>query len=268
MRLGFESRILANPIHDEATRDLLAFSVAEQGQFRFCRMPFGSKNASAVAEKLMQLVWASTPTQPPDVASIAYQDDRHTAANVADHFIAAVEADLKALQQFQRPIVLNPDKVVPLAHTDVIFEVSANGTQLAPSQVEAIHRLRAPTNVRELQSIAGAVQWIAGFVPQLADITAPWRKALTGRDTASKAALGADWTQECDVALAQVKKVDAQRILLAPPVLNGTRVLHMFTDASDDSISAVLCQENNTADTPICNKLPLSGAIGYQQIES
>jgi len=246
------------PIHDEQTRDLLAFSVAEQGQFRFVRMPFGCKTASAVAEKLFQQVWSSVPQQPQDVVSVSYADDHHTAANDPDHFIAAVEADLLALQQFDRPILLNAAKISPLAAVDNIFgfEVSADGTQLAPSQVEAIHRLRPPTTVRELQSIAGAVQWVSSYIPQLADITAPWRRALTGRDTASKAVLGADWSNECKLALDQVKQLIAQRIMLAPPKLDGTRTLHIFSDSSDDAISAVLCQEIGPTDTPINTSNP------------
>jgi len=245
-------------IEDEATRDLLAFSVAEQGQFRFCRMPFGSRNASAVAEKLMQHVWSSVPAAPADVVSIAYQDDRHTAANDPDHFIAAVEADLLALQQFERPIVLNGDKVDPLTDVDIIFgfEVSSGGTQLAPSQVEAIHRLRAPKTVRELQSIAGAVQWVAPFIPQLSEITTPWRGALAGTDTTSRAMLGDQWTTDCDKALAEVKRIISQRILLTPPILDGTRALHLFSDSSDNSISAVLCQQTGTTDTPIDPRNP------------
>ena len=49
----------------------------------------------------------------------------------------------------------------------------ADGVQLDPDKVVAVHAIPAPTNVTELQKFLGMVMYLIPFIPGLSTLTAP-----------------------------------------------------------------------------------------------
>lgn len=81
------------------------------------------------------------------------------------------------------------------------------GCQLDSSRIEAIQKLTAPTNVKQLQSVLGMVNYVRDFVPNMADLTAPLRILL-------KKTTAWHWSDAQETAFQHLKD-----ILSNPPAL-------------------------------------------------
>ncbi|KAL1454662.1 hypothetical protein WDU94_010876 [Cyamophila willieti] len=55
---------------------------------------------------------------------------------------------------------------------------SEQGCELDPDRVEAISELKPPTNVKELRSMLGMINYVRDFIPNMSDLTAPLRELL------------------------------------------------------------------------------------------
>jgi len=252
---------------DAATSDLLGFSVPEIGQFKFVRMPQGAKTAPAHAQQLADQVWTAS-TGAPGV-KCAYVDDRCGGAMTPQDFIAATRADLAALNQYNRPLLLSADKVNPLTFDAKIlgFIVNSHGVRMDETRIEALLGMPPPTNVTEVQRLLGLANWMAQFVPNLAHITAPIRSLTTlpkglqfvSSQSATKSNFKktlVNWTPECEAAFAELKRQVAKRIELAAPRLDGSGELFVFTDASDFAVGSVVCRKVESYDHIKANELP------------
>ena len=79
---------------------------------------------------------------------------------------------------------LNPDKI-RLNASEVPFfgnVLTRNGIKLAQSKIKAIKDWPTPTNVKELQSFLGMVNYLSRFIPNLSRLCAQLQ-ALTRKDT-------------------------------------------------------------------------------------
>jgi len=273
----------------EESRDLLGFSVPGLGQFRYCRMPFGARNAPAVAQQLIDQVWASV-TPDPETPKVAYVDDRNGGAMTPQKFIEAVRSDLIALNQFNRPLLLAVDKIEPLCFelNMLGYVVSREGTRLSEQRVQALLDMRQPQTVQDVQRVLGVAEWMSQFVPNLAQVSAPLRRLTTApkaaaattaatvrKNTAAQTAAAAtttaaaptrratatafkhtrvQWSDECEKAFTELKSLVAKRVMLAAANFDGSGELFCFTDASDEAIGAVLCRR--TAHTAGAEQLP------------
>ena len=75
-------------------------------------------------------------------------------------------------------VSLNSEKL-QLKQTQVNFYghiLTENGIQPAKEKLEAIHNMRSPSNMGELQTILGMVTYLNRFLTKLADLTSPLRE--------------------------------------------------------------------------------------------
>ena len=72
-------------------------------------------------------------------------------------------------------LVFNPQKTHMKAQAVNFFGClyDANGVDLDPGKVDAVHALPAPTNITELQEFLGLVMYLSPFIPGLFTLTAP-----------------------------------------------------------------------------------------------
>ncbi|CAI7781629.1 unnamed protein product [Closterium sp. NIES-54] len=114
--------------------------------------------------------------------------------------------------------------------------------EIDPKKIATIQAWYAPTNLTELQSFLGFVNYVRWFVPDMAKLTAPLTDLL-------KKGVKYTWGEKEQAAFSALKN-----ILCSPPVLCIADPHHPFelvTDASDIAVGAVLLQDFGNGLQPI-----------------
>ncbi|CAI7873589.1 unnamed protein product, partial [Closterium sp. NIES-54] len=112
--------------------------------------------------------------------------------------------------------------------------ISEAGVEIDPKKLDTVKALHPPTNITELQSLLGFVNYMRRFVLDMARLTAPLP------DLPRKGVAFA-WGEKEHAAFSTLKNV-----LCSPPVLriaDPHRPFEVVTDASDIAIGAVLLQD-------------------------
>ena len=125
------------------------------------------------------------------------------------------------------------------------FVVSREGKHLDPARVDALTSICPPDNLPALKSLLGSFGFIRGWLASCADVAAP----LTDLMAKSARELRFDWKPEHEAALDALKL--AVRLAPATHAADYTLPFHIFVDASDIGMAAVLVQwrKNAAGDT-------------------
>ena len=196
-----------------------------QGLYQYRRLPFGVASAPALFQKLMDTVLQGIP------GVICYIDDILLSSADESTHMATLEVVLARLQQHGFRLRKDKCKFLTSAVEYLGHIVNAEGVQATPEKVEAICQAPAPTNVTELRSLLGLVNYYGKFVPNLATILHPLNNLL-------KTDVKWNWTEECSQAFAQVKKN-----LTSAPVLthyDPDLPINLAADASAYGVGAVI----------------------------
>ena len=114
------------------------------------------------------------------------------------------------------------------------YWLTRNGMQPQPKKVEAICRLAAPQNRRQLRHFLGMVNFYRDMWRRRSHLIAPL-SALTSKDVPWK------WGEEQQQAFEEIKRVVSRETLLAFPQFD--KPFHVYTDASKHQLGAVIMQE-------------------------
>ena len=153
----------------------------------------------------------------------------------------------KVLQRVQdRNIKLNPTKCRFKVNevTYIGHKLTADGIKPDPRKIEAIQGMTEPTTKNELQRFMGMINYVAKFIPNLANVTAPLRKLL------EKDILW-HWRPEQDNAYRELK-----RLITEAPVLqyfDANKQITLSSDASKDGVGAVLLQDDKPVAYASCS---------------
>ena len=110
-----------------------------------------------------------------------------------------------------------------------------------PKKVEAINDSAPPSNVAELRSFLGTVNYVSRFIPDFSTITAPLRD-LTRHNTRRQ------WTKQHQSAFDELK-----RRLITSPVLayfDPAKETKILVDASPIGLGAILTQQSPNSEDP------------------
>ncbi|KAL1447515.1 hypothetical protein WDU94_010909 [Cyamophila willieti] len=231
----------------QGSDDICTFSTP-LGFYKFLRLPFGVKTAPEIFMKINSEAFKNIPNL------IIYFDDILIATETEQEHHETLKALLeKALeinvkfneQKFQ---FMNT-KIKYLGH---IF--SEQGCELDPDRVEAISELKPPTNVKELRSMLGMINYVRDFIPNMSDLTAPLRELL-------KKQISWYWSDR------QQQSFDKLKTLLSnAPVLRNFDCnldVKIQTDASLEGLGCCLIQNGQPVAfasrslTPTEKKLPI-----------
>ena len=113
------------------------------------------------------------------------------------------------------------------------FELIDDGIRPQANKVDAILRLKAPTNRKQVRQLVGMVNYYRDLWPKRAPIMAPLTELTSEK-------LKFDWSEEAQTAFEQVKTMVAQTTMLTYPDFEQPFVIH--TDASIHQMGAVLSQ--------------------------
>lgn len=220
------------------------------GRYRYLRMPFGISSAPEVFSQVMTSTLENI-----DNCEVA-MDDIFLYADTKEKLHKITKQAEKRLSD--AGFTLNKNKceygkkrVKFLGH---IF--SANGYEADPDKIEAINKLKVPTNVKELQRLLGMVTYLSKFIKNLSNITEPLRKLLVKE-------VAWFWDSEQQEAFANIKKA-----LTTTPVLgyyDVNKEVKLSVDASSTALGACLLQ--NGKPVAYATRALTKAEKNYPQIE-
>ena len=138
-----------------------------QSLYQYTRLPFGVASAPAIFQRLMDTILQGVP------GVICYINDiMVTGATEEDHLHNLGEV-LKCLED--HGFRLKKSKCTFLAKSVEYLghQIDQHGIRAVPSKIKAISNAPEPTNVQELQSFLGLLNYYGKFIPNLSSILHP-----------------------------------------------------------------------------------------------
>lgn len=174
---------------------------------------------------------------------LIYLDDIIIFAEDLDTHLQRLELVLKRLREVN--LKLKPSKC-KLLQKRVLFLghiVSDQGIATDPEKVQAVRDWPVPRKLRDVRAFIGLCSYYRKFVPNFAQVARPLH-ALT------KKGIKFEWSSQCEEAFQTLKERLTKAPILALPTDSDKYILD--TDASGESIGAVLSQMQGTEERVIC----------------
>ena len=206
---------------------------APYGRYVWKRMPFGLKVSSEIFQrKLAEAIGdLDVICVADDIIVCGYGQTQQEAEEDHNRKLSALKRRCE-----EKNILLN-EKKAQLKQTEVTFlghKIGTDGIKVDPRKVEAITLMEAPVDVPGVKRFCGMVQYLARFLPNLADEVKPLR-TLTKKDVEWR------WTKECQNAFDSMKRKVTQTPVLG--YFNPKQELVLQVDSSDYGLGAALLQE-------------------------
>ena len=223
---------------NENAKTMTAFAT-QMGLYQFKVMPFGLCNAPATFQRMMEemlggLRWTKC---------LVYLDDIIIFGKTLSECEENLCAVLERIREYG--LKLKPSKC-KLFQKSVKFLgriVSKEGIATDPEKTEAVQNWPVPETIKQVRGFVGLAGFYRQYVKDFSGIAVPLKDMLRGNKPKFY------WNEKCQVAFEKLKKM-----LVTPPVLgfptdSGHYILD--TDASGESISAVLSQIQNDKEVVI-----------------
>jgi hypothetical protein len=190
-------------------------------------MPMGLKNAPAKFTRLQQIVFPPHEFQSLEV----FIDDLCLGADSISDLVERLDRVLDRLawagmKLSPKKCVIGVEEVEFLGHV-----ISQDGIKPSGKNVEAIQNLKAPTNVKQLQSVLGLMQYYRCFIHKFLHIARPMSNLL-------KKDADFIWTEACQDAFDFLKEcLCSERVLTS---YNPDLQLVLDINYEKHAISAIL----------------------------
>ena len=156
---------------DEASKKYTTINTTK-GLYQFTRLPFGISSAPAIFQRIMESILGGVP------GTAIYLDDVVVTGKTEEGHLTNLEEVLNRLER--AGLRLNRSKsafmlpcVEYLGH-----RISAEGIQPTQEKVRAVIEAPTPTNVSQLRSFLGAINYYSKFLPNLSSALVPLYKLL------------------------------------------------------------------------------------------
>nr|XP_017247956.1 PREDICTED: uncharacterized protein LOC108219166 [Daucus carota subsp. sativus] len=243
------------PMH-EPDQEHTSF-ITDRGLYCYIGMPFGLINAGATYQRLVNMMFKDQIGKTMEV----YVDDMLVKSKEAQDHIRHLSEMFDILRKYR--MKLNPQKCVFGVESGKFlgFMVNHRGIEANPAKIKALLDMKAPQNVRQVQSLTGRIAALNRFVSKSSDRCKEFFKAIK---EAGKTFL---WTEECEEAFQKIKKQLGKPPLLAKPVEGETLILYLAV--SRYSVSAVLVKEEKDVQFPVyyVSKRLLDAETRYTSME-
>jgi hypothetical protein len=208
-------------------REVSAF-VTPDGLFQYKVMPFGTKNASATFQRLMNQITNGLE------GSKVYIDDVVIFADDWETHIARMREFFRRLSEAQLTLNLKKCEIAQATITYLGHVVGQGTVSPRDVKVQAILRYKVPENRKDVQRFLGMVSFYRKFCPNLSVIVYPITELL-------KKEVPFIWTDACQQAFDQIKQLLSRGPILITP--DFSKQFHLAVDASGVGSGASLMQK-------------------------
>lgn len=209
------------------------------GKFEWNVMPFGLKNAPAIFQRALHQLLLRHKL---DQFVVNYMDDLLIFSKGLDQHMEHIETVLKTFALENIKLKLSKCQFIKSQVDYLGHTLSFNSVKPLRSNVEAIMAIQAPTNVKEVQSFVGHIQYYREFVSNCSALLSPITELLK-KDKVF------EWGPDQEHAFQTVRKLLAEPPVLA--IFDPDKPIHLFTDASTKGIGAILKQPDGHVLRPV-----------------
>ncbi|XP_022004494.1 uncharacterized protein LOC110902062 [Helianthus annuus] len=211
------------------------------GLYCYTKMPFGLKNAGATYQRLMNETFSDAIGKYIEV----YMDDLVTMSKEEGTMLANIQKTFNTLRSVS--IKLNRAKFsFGMEEGKFLgFIVTKDGFKVNPEKVQAIERMPSPSNIKDMQKLAGRLAALNRFLANHAAKSFPFIKTL--RNCLKKSQF--QWTPEAENAFREMKDCLIKLPTLTAP--NKGEPLVLYLSASDRAVGAVLIVDRQGVQTPV-----------------
>ncbi|XP_055708916.1 uncharacterized protein K02A2.6-like [Phlebotomus papatasi] len=208
---------------DEESSQLLTIHT-HRGLFRFNRLPPGIRSAPGIFQEIVERMLQGIP------GVISYFDDICVASSDTKEHFAVLKEVFKRLEDYNFRVKLEKCRFFSREIKFLGVVADEKGLHPDPDKTEAICKMPAPSNVSELRSFLGAVQFWGRFIRSMSEIRTPLDRLL-------KKGVPWKWTAECEAAFKKFKEIITSDLLLTHYDPNLPIVV--ASDASSYAIGSV-----------------------------
>ncbi len=219
-----------------ATRNILTI-IMPFGAYECLMLPMGVMPATDIFQARMVHVFADMGEQHP----FPYVDDiLHFKGNTFEEHLEILNEILQLLAKCGLQ-VSDKSRFCQASVEFLGFQLDRTGYRPLPSRVDAILRIKPPSNLKQVRGFLGVINFIKNHIPNCAAICEPITR-LTRKDKKFS------WGEEQQLAFNKIKAIVAESIMLTYP--NPNRPFDIYPDASSTyPMGALLIQDGKVIST-------------------
>ena len=239
---------------EEQSQKYLTINTSK-GLRQYTRMPYGVKPASGIFQRFIENKLRNIP------CTVVKIDDILITGENDEEKTEDIEKVLEILNEVGATV--NKSKCLFFANEIeyIGFLIEKNGIRVNPRKIDPIINMPQPTNVKQLQSFLGAVNYYSKFIPNMADIAKHLYKLI------EKNAIW-EWKNECDNSFRILKQRLSESPVLS--MYNPDLPLKVDCDASKYGLGAVLSHKYaDGTEKPIAyaSRTLNKNEINYSQVD-
>ncbi|XP_011859117.1 PREDICTED: uncharacterized protein K02A2.6-like [Vollenhovia emeryi] len=196
-----------------------------KGLYRATRLMYGVASAPAIWQRTIENILKDIP------GVVVFLDDIRVAGTDRQDHLNKLRLVFGRLQKFNIRVNMEKSEFFMSQIQYCGYVIDKDGLHKSPEKMEAIHNMKRPTNVTEVRSFLGMINYYGRFISNLSSILHPLNKLLR-KDTEFQ------WTSQCEKSFRDAKKafISPKCLVHFDPRLPVT----LATDASSYGVGAVL----------------------------
>lgn len=198
-----------------------------KGLFKFTRLVFGLSSSAAIFQKTLEKILSGID------GVLVFQDDILVTGSNAEEHLKRLHNVFMKLERAGLVLQRNKCTLFQKSVSYLGFKIDRQGLHKCHDKVEAIVRAKTPTNITELKSFLGMVNYYRHFVKNASSVLSPLHFLLQKN-------VSWCWGAEHDKAVTQIKRDLVADVTLAH--FDPRAKLLLTVDASPSGLGAILSQ--------------------------